>query len=364
MAILTNLLAPYRAPVFERLADHFEVTVLCSGKESNRAQWRGTENDVSRIKVRHSRGFTFAWTKRDRGAVLDTRYLHITPGLFTDLLRLRPDALVSDEMGFRTLVALGYGWLFDRPVWVWWGGTLHTERTIGPVKRVFRRHLAPRVRRWFSYGRTSTEYLVSLGVDPHGVVELQNCVQEQLYRDPAPPAFALTPKPILICVGRLVPGKGVDLFLRAAARVQAGGFTFSILVVGDGPERDNLEQTVRQLSLRNVYFSAAHTPRDMPAIYRSGDVLVFPTLDDVWGLVVNEALWSGLPALVSNYAGCAGELVPESNTFDPLDLAEFVAKLQSAVKGELAPPDLTRLKTLAEVADEIALELAARQERR
>jgi len=95
----------------------------------------------------------------------------------------------------------------------------------------------------------------------------------------------------------------------------------------------------------------------MAAVYRSGDVLVFPTLDDVWGLVVNEALWSGLPALVSIYAGCARELVPPESTFDPLDPADFAAKLRRAVAGELPPPDLTRLRRMAEVSDKIAQEL-------
>jgi glycosyltransferase involved in cell wall biosynthesis len=86
-------------------------------------------------------------------------------------------------------------------------------------------------------------------------------------------------------------------------------------------------------------------------------VLVFPTLDDVWGLVVNEALWSGLPALVSIYAGCARELVPVGSTFDPLDPADFTDKLRLAVKGELPSPDLTRMKRIDEVSGLIIREL-------
>ena len=97
----------------------------------------------------------------------------------------------------------------------------------------------------------------------------------------------------------------------------------------------------------------------MPAVYRSGDALVFATLDDVWGLVVNEALWSGLPALVSVYAGCARELVPATSTFDPLDPADFTAKLRVAVLGELPPPDVTRLRRVDEVAARIVRELQA-----
>jgi glycosyltransferase involved in cell wall biosynthesis len=359
LAILTNLLAPYRMPIFDRLAEQFETTILYSGEESNRDGWRALEHQAHSFRAKRAIGFTFAWTKRDHGAVLDTRYLHVDPGLFTDLLRMRPEAIITNEMGFRSLVALAYGRLFRRPVWVWWGGTRHTEHGIGRIKRAFRRRLVPSVQRWFSYGVTSTEYLVSLGVDPDRVVELQNCVPEHRYREPVVPAFELEPRPVVLCVGRLVPGKGVDLLLRAAARVQAEGRTFSTLIAGDGPERRALEETVAELGVRNVHFPGARSPEEMAAVYRSADVLVFPTLDDVWGLVVNEALWSGLPALVSIYAGCARELVPANSTFDPLDPADFATKLRAAVDRELPPPDLTRLRRLDEVASTIIRELDA-----
>ena len=72
----------------------------------------------------------------------------------------------------------------------------------------------------------------------------------------------------------------------------------------------------------------------MSAVYRSGDVLVFRASTHVWGLVVNEALWSGVPALVSVYAGCARELVPSSSTFDPLDPTDFATKLRLALSGQ------------------------------
>jgi glycosyltransferase involved in cell wall biosynthesis len=359
VAILTNILAPYRIPIFQRLADNFEITVLLSGKEDNRSHWQPPEPQKHAFRVKRAGGFTLTWTKRDGKTALDTRYLHVNPGLVSGLLRESPDAIVTDEMGFRSLVALAYGRVFDRPVWIWWGGTPHTERNVGVLRRFLRRRLASGVNRWFSYGVTSTEYLLSLGVPRDRVIELQNCVPEHHYHTPVPPAFVLEPRPVVLCVGRLVPGKGVDLLLRAAARLQGEGLTFSILLVGDGSERQSLAQTAAELGLRNVHFRATHETGRMPAVYRSGDVLVFPTLDDVWGLVVNEAMWSGLPALVSIYAGCARELVPAASTFDPLDPTDFTRKLRMAVSGQLPAPDLSRLRRIDEVSGSIIGELDA-----
>jgi glycosyltransferase involved in cell wall biosynthesis len=357
LAVLTNILAPYRLPIYRRLAEHFDLTVLYSGHEPNRAQWNGLADGLQRMHVKHSFGIAVPWLKRDQQAVLDSRYLHVNPGFFTDLLRVHPDAVISDELGFRTIMALLYAKLFAKPLWVWWGGTVHTERGIGFGRRFLRRRLASIVHGWFSYGATSTEYLESLGIPRSSIVELQNCVFEEPYVEITPPAVRLDVRPVLLCVSRLVPGKGVDLLLDAAARLQREGLRFSLLLVGDGPEKLRLEGKAQELGLRDVVFHPPQPPDRVPMLYRSADVLVFPTLDDVWGLVVNEALWSGLPALVSIYAGCARELVPSSSTFDPLDPTDFADKLALAVKGGLPHPDLTRLKRIDEVSGLIIREV-------
>jgi glycosyltransferase involved in cell wall biosynthesis len=196
-------------------------------------------------------------------------------------------------------------------------------------------------------------------VKPERITELQNCVPETAYLTPVPRAVNLVPKPVLLYVGQFIPRKGVHFLIEAAARLQAQGLEFSLLLVGDGPERQALQAKTQALQLRNVHFQVSQPPDRMPGIYRSGDVLVFPTLLDNWGLVVNEALWSGLPALVSRYAGCARELVPLNSTFDPLDADDFTCKLRQAVEGQLPRPDLTRLKRMSEVSELICQEVVA-----
>jgi glycosyltransferase involved in cell wall biosynthesis len=358
VAILTNLLAPNRLPIYQRLAERFDITVYYSGEERNRKQWRGLEDRVRGFTAKRVAGLHFTWTTREGRAAVDEKHLHLDTGLLTALLRLRPDAIITTEMGFRSLVACAYGGLFRCPVWVWWGGTSHTERRVGWGKRLFRRWFVPRVQRWFSYGITSTEYLVSLGVPQQRVVELQNSVPEHPYLDKRQPALLqLEIRPVLLCVGQLIGRKGVDLLLDAAGHLQQEGLSFSLLVVGSGPEQPNLERRAQELGLRHVHFHAPQPPERMAAVYRSADVLVFPTREDVWGLVANEALWSGLPALVSIYAGCARELVSAESTFNPLDPADFDAKLRRAVAGELPAPELRRLRRIGEVSDLIAREL-------
>lgn len=120
VAILVNIVAPYWLPIYRRIGDEFATIILCSGHEDNRSMWI-LENQLSALEVRRSWGFTLKLRRAGSGKVFDYWYLHINPGYVLDLLRIRPDAVISNEMGFRTLVALVYGTLFRKPVWVWWG---------------------------------------------------------------------------------------------------------------------------------------------------------------------------------------------------------------------------------------------------
>ena len=349
VALLVNVVAPYRVPIYEALARSFRLTLLYGGGEDNRSMWSAPE--VRGAAVKRSRGFVFKRAQRARrGGVWENRYLHITPGYLPDLWRTRPDAVITNEMGFRTLVALLYATVCRKPAWIWWGGTLHTERFIGRCRRLVRSVIVGWAKRWISYGDSSTEYLESLGVPRTDIVQIQNAVDEQTFVAGGPRALDLRPRPVVLCVGRMVKLKGIQHLLDACAIVQGGGVRFTLVMIGDGPEREALERRVRELGLEDVHALGEVAPDQMPGIYRSADLLVFPALQDRWGLVVNEALWSGVPVLASRYAGCATELLPPENVFDPEDSVAFASKLKQAVTEGLAAPDTSRMSPIRVVA--------------
>src|SRR5262249_42095805 len=122
-------------------------------------------------------------------------------------------------------------------------------------------------------------------------------------------------------------------------------------------DKQVLEDRARALGLKNVHFHSAQPPDRMPAVYRSADFLVFPTLEDVWGLVANEAILCGIPVLCSRYAGCAAELFPPENIFSPDDPEEFSQKLRAALSGTLRTIEPSRLKTTPQLGTELILEL-------
>jgi glycosyltransferase involved in cell wall biosynthesis len=91
------------------------------------------------------------------------------------------------------------------------------------------------------------------------------------------------PRPILLYVGRIAVEKNLEAFLT----LQLPG---TKVVVGDGPQRDSLERQYRDAAFLGVKMG-----KELAAIYASADVFVFPSRTDTYGMVILEALASGLP---------------------------------------------------------------------
>ena len=82
-----------------------------------------------------------------------------------------------------------------------------------------------------------------------------------------------------------------------------------MLFVGDGPDIDRYKRICQQRSITSIRFEGFCTQETLPKYYAIADFLVFPTRSDPWGLVINEAMCSGLPVICSLAAGAAAELV-------------------------------------------------------
>jgi 1,2-diacylglycerol 3-alpha-glucosyltransferase len=105
---------------------------------------------------------------------------------------------------------------------------------------------------------------------------------------------------------------------------------WDLVLLGDGKLRASLLALRASLGLDAcVHMPGAKSYAELPAYYGLAEAFVHASTTEQWGLVVNEAMASGLPVLVSNRCGCASDLVQEDRngfTFDPHD-SERLAKL-------------------------------------
>ena len=114
--------------------------------------------------------------------------------------------------------------------------------------------------------------------------------------------------PVALFAGKLIEFKHPQHLLEAAALVRAKGSALQIVIAGDGPLRSRMEALSAELSVP-IHLLGFCSQSRMPAVYAMSDVLVLPSNGrETWGLVVNEALACGRPAIVSNAVGCAPDL--------------------------------------------------------
>ena len=136
----------------------------------------------------------------------------------------------------------------------------------------------------------------------------------------------------LIFVGALIPCKGCDLALRAAAPLLRSGLA-SFTVLGDGPERNRLEQLARSLGIaEGVFFHGWVSHEEVLGRLRSSDVLVFPSVRDFGGGVVFEALAAGAVPVVADFGGPGDIVYPGVGYKVPLtNESDFVVQLEKVL---------------------------------
>ncbi|MGB5710944.1 MAG: glycosyltransferase family 4 protein [Waterburya sp.] len=140
-------------------------------------------------------------------------------------------------------------------------------------------------------------------------------------------------RPIFITAGQLIPRKGINLLLKACALLQQQGISdYTLLIAGDGEQRQELEALSQQYQIENcVKWLGWVEYSDLGAYFQSADVFVFPTLEDTWGLVTLEAMALGKPVICSEHAGTSEMVVEGENGYiinpeRPEELAETMLR--------------------------------------
>jgi glycosyltransferase involved in cell wall biosynthesis len=184
-------------------------------------------------------------------------------------------------------------------------------------------------------GGAAGEYLVALGMPRERIFRQYGAVDNAYFRERA---AALrrhrnrTREYFLVCSRLIESRKNIARLLRAYAGYRAGSTAaWDLVICGDGCDRGAYEQLVARERIQGVEFAGFQQLDGLSAYLAGASCFVHAAVNEAWGLVVNEALASGLPVLVSRRCGCAPDLVHEGVngfTFDPYDVDSLSALLQ------------------------------------
>ncbi len=176
--------------------------------------------------------------------------------------------------------------------------------------------------------------LLKAGVRAEVISLIRNGIELQPFDDAVPALrrdFASDDTLIVGLIGRLSREKGVDIFLRAVARVLVEFPGAKFVVVGEGPDKDKLEQLVDELKIRESV-SMLGRRDDMPSVYASLDVMVSASRQEGLPIAILEGMASSLPLVAAGVGevptvvmdGRTGVLVPAE---DPDSLAAKIVEL-------------------------------------
>lgn len=142
----------------------------------------------------------------------------------------------------------------------------------------------------------------------------------------------------LIFVGQLIHRKGVDILIEALKNVK--NTNYEILIIGDGNLNINLKDSIKNHPIKEIVHFLGKLPKEQVLKYlKVSDIFVFPSREDIWGLVLNEAIAYGLPIISTKQVGSSYSLIePGKNGYiiNADDVDELAKAIDSLLARDLA----------------------------
>lgn len=302
---ITNVLSPYRADFFSEWGRYCNLTVIATqdSAKSRDKKWKPTEFDNYQYIPLHARPFRHDDTSLSFKLI---KYLlhhgkafdFIIFGVYTDpteilgilLCQMKGYSyLISDDGGFYTPNMLEIKrWLLKKSI-----AYLTTSQL---AKNTLEQIGAP--------SNKITIYPFS-SIRSNQISSPENRTNEQsLYRK----KFNLPDKKMILCVGQFIHRKGIDVLLKSLNDTDFSDV--DIYIVGGSPTEE-YKFIVKERNLKNIHFCAFMLPDELDAYYKAADCFVLPTREDVWGLVINEAMARGLPVITTDRCLAGQEMVKD-----------------------------------------------------
>lgn len=318
---LTNIPSPYRVDFFNELGKQCELSVTFEGKKATDRNDLWMPNDVRcNFRAIFLNGIR---TKEDQFFcpsiinVLQERYDHIIVGGYST-----PTSMLAIEyMRFKHI-----------KFWIEADGGLIGKDS--SIKYAIKRHFISSANGWLSSGNATKDYLVHYGARPVSVqwypftsvrkdeilTEPMDFQQKKLMREKL--GMQVNQK-IILSVGQFIFRKGFDVLLKAIPQCSK---EYIFYIVGEEPTEEYL-QLKKHLGLENVFFAGFKKKEKLRQYYQAADLFVLPTREDIWGLVVNEAMANGLPVITTDKCIAGIELVKngENGYIVPVDNVEMLS---------------------------------------
>jgi glycosyltransferase involved in cell wall biosynthesis len=318
----------YHAPLHRALARSVDLHVYFAHRQSAQEQARAGFNVAFEWDIPLTDGYAHTFlTNTSRVPDVSTFRGCRTPEIADVIARERFDAfLVNGWYTHSFWQAMRACWRTGTPVLVRGDSTFMTSRSL-PLrlaKQAVYRSFIPRFDGYLIVGQRAKEYLLHYGADEHAMHFAPHFIDNDFFAAHAAEAradrAALRDRygvgrdaRTFVFAGKLIERKRPVEFVEAVAAVAARHPGVEGVLIGDGPLRAEVEAAIARTGAPARILGFMNQS-EIPGGYAVGDAFVLPSYNETWGLVVNEAMACGLPAVVSDVVGCTPDLVDDGQT--------------------------------------------------
>ncbi|MDM0492052.1 glycosyltransferase family 4 protein [Clostridium perfringens] len=314
---LTNVPAPYRVDFFNELGKLCDLTVLYELKYAlNRDErWKNNserffnEVNLDGIRIGNESALNFSVLKflnnKEYDLIVIGGYSTPTGMLAIEYLRLKkiPFVLNCD------------------------GGFIKKDSFI---KRVIKKHFIKSANYWLSTGKIANKYLIHYGAKKENIFiysftslkkdDIVNDLLKKKEKESIKKELDVKNNKVLLFIGRFIYGKGIDILIKATKYLEND---CDVYIIGGKPTVE-YNDIIKENNIKNIFFEDFKTKEELEKYYKIADIFIFPTREDVWGLVINEAMSYGIPVITTNKCGAGLELIKNGiNGFIMEDEDEF-----------------------------------------
>lgn len=301
---LTNIPSPYRVDFFNELGKRCALTVLFEKRAS-------TERDDS-WKQFHVQHFRAIFLKGKSTGVAEA----VCPEVVTYIKRERYDfCFVTNFSDFTGIIAIAALKWHKIPYFVESdGGFAGTGRGI---KERIKRHVLSGAQLYFSTAREHDEYYLKYGAKREQLVRypFTSIWEKDILESPVSGGqkaalrarLGMKEEKIFLAVGQFIPRKGYDVLIKAMAHF---GDKVGCFIVG-GEITPEYQKLIEEHGLNNIHIVGFKSKRELSEYYMAADAFVHPCREDIWGLVVNEAMAKGLPVVTTDRCVAGLTLITE-----------------------------------------------------
>lgn len=345
LGVLATHPIQYHAPLYRALAEELDLTVYFAHRQTAEGQAKAGFGVAFEWDVPLLDGYEHRFLD-NRSAEPDVSTFRgcDTPEIGRVIAEEHFDAFLVNgwytKSFWQAIIAC---WRTGTPLMVRGDSQLGTPRKtwFKVAKEAGYRLFIPRFDAYLVVGERAREYYLHYGAKPERMFFVPHFVDNDFFarhaerlapdRKALRERFGVRPdSTVFLFAGKFIPAKNPVAFVNAVATFARQHPNVEAVMVGDGGLRPEIETMIARTDAP-VRLLGFFNQSQMPEAYALSDALVLPSQSETWGLVVNEAMASGRPAIVSEAVGCAPDLITEGSTgytFKPGDIAGLCGAME------------------------------------